>query len=205
MSVDSPQIRLVFKYLQQLIEADYFVANRAYQLVEGLPLIYREQAGVILAGSYFTAFVPSTKIEDIGFFSFPQINPDAENVEIAPVDIAFVAQRTKNKLLAKKFISFLSSKYVQEEFNCGSHFLPANKLSEVPDKGVFQSVQKSLNNVCLQSLFFDREAEYNFAQQNMSIWREFVEGLDVDIVIKKMEKARVNLLLCSDDDTCASQ
>ena len=202
MPIDSPQIRLVFNYWQQLIDAGFFVVNRDYQLKEGLPLIYREKAGIILAGSYFTAFIPQTKFDDIGFFSFPQINPKVDNVEIAPVDIAFVAQRTKNKPLAKEFLVFLSSKYAQEKFNSGSHFLPANKLSEIPNNGIFQSVQESLNNVRQQTLFFDREAEYTFAQRNMSIWRDYVEGLALETVIKKMEEARVKLLSCTGNDEC---
>ena len=205
--VDSPQIRLVFKYWQVLIESGYFIVQRQYNLREGLPYLYRELGGVMLVGSYFTAFVPPNKLNDMGFFSFPQIDPQIENVEIAPVDIVFIAERAKNKILAKKFIVFLSSKYAQEKFNSGSHFLPANKLSVIPENEIFQSVQKSLNNVRKQTLFFDREAEDTFAQQNMTIWRDFIESPTIDATIvdkaiKSMEEARLNLLSRSCDSNC---
>jgi multiple sugar transport system substrate-binding protein len=197
--VDSPQIRLVFKYWQELIESGYFIVQKQYNLREGLPYLYRELGGVMLAGSYFTAFVPPKKLNDMGFFSFPQMNTQIENVEIAPVDIVFIAERAKNKVLAKKFLVFLSSKYAQEKFNSGSHFLPANKLSEIPENEIFQAVQKSLNNVRKQTLFFDREAEDTFAQQNMAIWHDFInsptiDAGNVDKAIKSMEEARLNLL-----------
>jgi multiple sugar transport system substrate-binding protein len=193
-SVDSPQIRLVFKYWQQLIESGYFMVQRKANLRDGLPFIYRELGCVILAGSYFTAFVPKNKLKDIGFFSFPQINPQIENVEISPVDIAFIAQRSKKKALAKQFLVFLSSTYAQETFNNGSHFLPANKLSVIPETEIFQTVKRSLDSALKQTLFFDREAEDIFAQQNMFIWREFLEKPDIESTIKRMEKARLGLL-----------
>lgn len=197
--VDSPQIRLVFKYWQALIESGYFAVQKESNLREGLPYIYREHVGLMLAGSYFTAFVQPKKLNDMGFFSFPQIDPQIENVEIAPVDIVFIAERAKNKALAKKFLVFLSSKYAQEKFNRGSHFLPANKLSEIPENEIFQSVQNSLNNVRQQTLFFDREAEDIFAQQNMDIWRDYIDSptidaANVDKAIRSMEEARLNLL-----------
>jgi multiple sugar transport system substrate-binding protein len=205
--VDSPQIRLVFKYWQELIESGYFIVQKQYNLREGLPYLYRELGGMMLAGSYFTAFVPPKKLSDIGFFSFPQMNTQIENVEIAPVDIVFIAERAKNKVLAKKFLVYLSSKYAQEKFNSGSHFLPANKLSFIPKSEIFQSVQKSLNNVHKQTLFFDREAEDIFAQKNMTIWRDFIESPTVDArnvekAIKSMEEARLNLLSRSCGSNC---
>jgi hypothetical protein len=128
-----------------------------------------------------------------------------DNVEIAPVDIAFIAQRSKNKVLAKKFMIFLSSKYAQEVFNKGSHFLPANRLSEVAEKGVFQIIKTSLDNVRQQTLFFDREAEDIFAQKNMSIWRDFIENSDVEIAINEMEKARLALLARSCKQGCENK
>jgi len=102
---------------------------------------------------------------------------------------------------------FLSSKYVQEKFNRGGHFIPANKLSEIPDNDIFQSVQKSLNNVHKQTLFFDREAEDDFAQQNMTIWRDFIDSPTIDAgnidkAIKSMEEARLNLLSRSCGTNC---
>ena len=205
--VDSPQIRLVFKYWQELIESGYFIVKKQYNLREGLPYLYRELGGVMLAGSYFTAFVPPNKLNDMGFFSFPQMNTQIENVEIAPVDIVFIAERAKNKVLAKKFLVFLSSKYAQEKFNSGSHFLPANKLSEIPENEIFQAVQKSLNNVRKQTLFFDREAEDTFAQQNMAIWHDFINSPTIDTenvekTIKLMEEARLNLLSRSCGSNC---
>jgi multiple sugar transport system substrate-binding protein len=205
--VDSPEIRLVFKYWQQLIESGYYVVQKEYDLREGLPYLYRGLGGVMLAGSYFTAFVPPKKLNNIGFFSFPQINPQIENVEIAPVDIVFMAERSKNKVLAQKFLVFLSSKFAQEKFNSGSHFLPANNSSEIPKDDIFHSVQQSLNNVSKQTLFFDREAEEKFAQQNMSIWLNYIEtstidSSNIDKAIKKMEEARLSLLSRSCHENC---
>jgi multiple sugar transport system substrate-binding protein len=205
--VDSPEIRLVFKYWQELIESGYFIVQNQYNLRDGLPYLYREHGGVMLAASYFTTFVPSKKLNNIGFFSFPQINPQIENVEISPVDIVFIAERSKNKALAKKFLVFLSSKSAQEQFNSGSHFIPANILSEIPKNEIFQAVQKSLNSVSKQTLFFDREAEENFAQKNMSIWHDFIDNstinhLNIDKAIKEMEEARLKLLAKSCGNNC---
>ncbi len=207
--VDSPQIRLVFKYWQELIQSGYFVVQKESSLRDGLPYLYRQHGGIMLAGSYFTAFIPPKNLSDMGFFSFPQIDPKIENVEIAPVDIVFIAERAKNKELAKKFLVFLSSNYAQEKFNKGSHFLPANKLSEIPENEIFQSVKNSLDNVRQQTLFFDREAEDAFAQQNMSIWRNFIDSSNIDatyidIAIKSMEEARLNLLSRSCRKECNS-
>jgi multiple sugar transport system substrate-binding protein len=193
-SVDSPQIRLVFKYWKQLIESGFFVEQRKADIRETLPYLYRERAGVILSGSFYTTYVPKNMLNNIGFFSFPQINSNIENVEISPVDIAFIAKRSKNKALAKRFLIFLATANAQEKYNSGSHFLPANKFASVPKKGILKSVQKSLNQVRLQTLFFDREAEENFAKQNMDIWSDFLKNIDIDKAIKKMEEARLNLL-----------
>ena len=200
--VDSTKIRLVFKYWQALIESGYFLVQKQSSLRDGLPYLYRELSGLMLAGSYVTAFIPPKKLDEIGFFSFPQINPQIENVEIAPVDIAFIAKRSKNKVLAKKLLVYLSSKSAQEKFNSGSHFLPANKFSDIPKNDIFQSVQQSLNNVRQQTLFFDREAEEKFAQQDMSIWRDFIDNSDIDKTIKKMEEARLSLLSRSCHENC---
>ncbi|MBA6327855.1 hypothetical protein H4J46_07885 [Colwellia sp. MB02u-6] len=104
------------------------------------------------------------------------------------MDIAFIAKRSKNKVLAKKLLIFLSSKSAQEKFNRGSHFLPANKFSDIPKNDIFQSVQQSLNNLRQQTLFFNREAEEKFVQQNMSIWRDFIYNSDINKTIKKWKR-----------------
>ena len=69
--VDSTKIRLVFKYWQALIESGSFLVQKQSSLRDGLPYLYRELGGLMLAGSYVTAFIPPKNLDEIGFFSFP--------------------------------------------------------------------------------------------------------------------------------------
>lgn len=194
VSAYAPEIRRVFEYWQTLILSGYFIEHKE-SLVESLPLLYREQAGVILAGSYFASFFPKKLSRNIGFFPFPIINSDVDKSEVSPVDISFIAQRSTQKAIAKRFLLFLSSKEAQEMFNNGSHFLSANKQANIAKSETLQTVQKSLSNVKHLTLFFDREAEDTFAQDNMAIWRDFISHRNIEETLSKMEAARQRYLL----------
>lgn len=193
VSANSPEIRHVFEYWQKLIQSGYFIDHKE-SLIASLPLLYREQAGIILGGSYFASFFPKSLSNRIGFIPFPVMNLDVDKSEVAPVDIAFIAQRSKKKQLAKRFLVFLSSKEAQERFNNKTHFLSANKLADISNSDTLQSVKRSLNGVSRLTLFFDREAEDTFAKENMAIWRDFITDPDIEETISKMEKVRVNYL-----------
>ena len=79
-------------------------------------------------------------------------------------------------------------------FNNGSHFLSANKQANISKSEILQSVQQSLRSVDHLTLFFDREAEDAYAQENMTIWQDFIVDVDIEETISKMEAARLRYL-----------
>ena len=188
-------IKEVLKYWHELIDSGYFFEkHQGRDLAEGFPLIYRGMAAMVLSGHMIESYMSEHVVEDIGFFPFPTINKDVAKIQVTPVNVMFIAKKSPNHELAKKFISFAANKNVQSKLNADLYQFPANKHSMVFGNSLLLSVMDSFNQADELTYFYDREVEKKYGQDNLTIWRDFLENPDIESTIAKMEKARLEYL-----------
>lgn len=190
----SRHVRQVLHHFKQVIDSTLIHHYPKTTLLEGLPLIYREKAGIMLAPSFYSSYMSGEVKKNIGFFPFPTLNNKTPNYEVSPSNVMFISKNAKQTLLAKKFIVFLASKKSQEQINLASHFLSPNKFAKAHNNSIQRDVKFSLENATDLTLFYDRETEKHYGENNMLIWRDFLKNTDIQQTINKMEKVRLTYL-----------
>ena len=195
ISAESSNIKEVLKYWKALIDSDYFtIPYQDKNLADGFPLIYREQAAMVLAGNINGTFMSEDKLNEFGFFPFPNIKGGVENIPVLAMDILIISKSTKQQALAKKFLLYASNKDVQNEFINKLSRLPANKNSQVINTPLMRDIQNSLNQVDEMSFFYDREVEKQYGQESLEIWKGFMIKPDIEKAQNLMEQARLRYL-----------
>lgn len=186
-------IKQVLTYWQGLINSGYFFENhQGRDLADGFPLIYRGHAAMVLSGHMIESYMSENVIDDIGFFPFPIIKSDIANIQVSPVNVMFIAKSSTNQEIAKKFILFAANKNVQSKLNANLNQFPANKHSMVFGNSLLLSIMASFNRADGLTYFFDREVEEKYGQDNLTIWRDFLEKPTIESTLVKMEKARLD-------------
>ncbi|WP_157447155.1 ABC transporter substrate-binding protein [Catenovulum agarivorans] len=138
-------IKQVFMHLQQLIELNAFADNANQRSIrESLPTLYREKAGITLEGSFIEGYIPDQFKHNIGFFEFPIINPQVENIQVSPIDILLIAKHTRHPNAAKQFLQFMASADSQTIVNQMLYQVPANIHAKTSSSNLLSSVVQSL-------------------------------------------------------------
>ena len=188
-------IKQVFIHLKQLIERKAFADNASQRSIrESLPTLYREKAGITLEGSFIEGYIPDQFKHNIGFFEFPFIEPNVENIQVSPVDILLIAKHTQHPNAAKAFLRFMATAEAQTLVNQMLYQVPANINSKTSNSNLLASVVQSLARADGLTQFYDREANEALAAKNMQIWTEFLEKPDIQDAQQRMEKARLEYL-----------
>ena len=195
-------IKQVFIHLKQLIERKAFADNASQRSIrESLPTLYREKAGITLEGSFIEGYIPDQFKHNIGFFEFPVIEPNVENIQVSPVDILLIAKHTQHPNAAKAFLRFMATAEAQTLVNQMLYQVPANINSKTSNSNLLASVVQSLARADGLTQFYDREANEALAAKNMQIWTEFLEKPDIQDAQQRMEKARLEYLQTINEKT----
>ncbi|TDF35444.1 carbohydrate ABC transporter substrate-binding protein [Alteromonadaceae bacterium M269] len=188
----SPKIRNVFSHWKALMTQGCF--NRHATKVgfkEVTPLIFRNNAGMILAGSFLVTQVPTQIRDDFKFFSFPVINTSVEISEEAPIDMFLIPQSSKNKVIAKQFIKFISEAESQALINNTIHFMPANSSSLIGESYFSQVGKEALEAAKGRSQYLDRDAPFDFAKKSLRVFARFLEDGDIERAQSELESLRL--------------
>lgn len=190
---NSPNIVNVLSHWKQLIDSGYFKSEHEDKiLAEGLPYIFRDKVGVILAGNFIETFLPEKIRNDIAFFPFPTMDESLPVTQVSPIDIMFIAKNSDQKELAIKFLSFISEAKVQSKLNGNLFQFPINRNADFTGSELLMTVKKSLSAADSLTHFYDREVEEQYGLENMAIWKDFLANPNVDATINKMETTRLN-------------
>ena len=130
--------------------------------------------------------------DQLGFFQFPMINPAAGMGEEAPTDTIHIPANAKNKVDAKRFLTYLARADVQSKINETLGQLPINKDSTVADDPFLQAGQAMLSGTTDGiAQFFDRDAPAEMAKAGMEGFQEFmVKPERLDAILARLEKVR---------------
>jgi multiple sugar transport system substrate-binding protein len=187
----SERIQNVFVHWQQLIQKGYFNEGAIrVDIRQLLPLLYRRDAGMMLAGSYLTTQIPPSVRDDFKFFRFPIIDESVVIAEEIPTDMFLIPASSKNKAMAKKFLAFMSEAESQELINRVIHNLPVNQSAGVEQSYFLEAAQEALAKAGAYSQYFDRDAPYEFASAGLTIFARFVDDGDIKKAQEDLEQAR---------------
>lgn len=195
ISAHDKGIQQLLKKWQMMIEKGYFFKEHHNKtLAHGVPYIYREQVGLMLAGNVIESQLPSLVINDLSLFPFPAINNNRQNIQVTPLDIMFISSNSQQVELAKKFLLFMANADIQQQHNQTIHQIPVNTKAQLTKSEIERQTIKTLNNAEKLTLFFDREIDEQFGKDNMQIWREFLDNPDLHATTNKMEQVRLKFL-----------
>ena len=159
---------------------------------EGATLLWQGKASMYLMGNFISPDIPKNLKGKIGFFPFPKI-ADIPQSEVAPTDVFFIPAKAKNVDNAKKFMRFLASKEIQEEYNIAHSLLPPNNKAKTKAGDEFlEAGKKLLDNASALGQFYDRDSEPKVAKEGMKAFLKFLKKpADYKKHLKRVEKERV--------------
>ncbi|MFN3276790.1 MAG: ABC transporter substrate-binding protein [Paracoccus hibiscisoli] len=130
--------------------------------------------------------------ENLGFMSFPTINPDIPRAEEAPTDTLHIPAGAKNPDDAKLFLAFAARPDVQTTLNAALGQLPVNAEATVGDDPFLQAGFEMLSTAEGGiAQFFDRDAPPEMAKAGMEGFQEFmVRPERLDAILDRLERQR---------------
>lgn len=157
-----------------------------------LPNMYRDNVAYTLIGGFANSRLPDQLVNDIGMMPFPSLG-SVGDYEEAPLVVLLIPRHAKHIAEAKKLLEFMARADVQNEFNNGFGFLPANKMSAVGNNVFSRYGRDILNRAQGVSQYFDRDSTPEFAKKSLPVLVHFVENGNIDEAIAGMERARVEV------------
>jgi multiple sugar transport system substrate-binding protein len=182
-----------FDKWDQLTKAGYYIADHAsYDWQDALPALVKGEAAMYLIGNF--AVEPLKKAgmtnETLGFFQFPKIN-DVPMAEDAPTDTVHIPAKAKNKVDAKRFLTYMAQADVQTAMNKTLGQLPTNSGSAVDDDPFLQAGFKMLSNAAGLAQFYDRDAPAEMAKAGMEGFQRYmVKPEQRGDILKQLESVR---------------
>jgi len=185
------RVRNVFVMWSELVTKGYFVES-AHRLTwkSGLPLIYRNRAAMTLIGNFIEQHLPTTQIDDIGFFKFPIINQELPFFEEAPLDIFMLPKHSNHLAAGQRFLAFMATARVQEQLNQEVGFIPPNQHAKISASYFINHGVKTLQQAQGFSQFYDRETPKEMAELGINIFADFLDDGDISSAIARLEQAR---------------
>lgn len=187
----SPKIRRVFEHWKQLIDNKCFIDKPHYFDEKNvLPLLYRNQAAMLLSGSFTMSQISAEIRDDFDMFSFPIISADVEVTEQMPTDLLIIPETSKHKPLAKQFLRYLAQSKSLDWFNQRINFI--SPLGQVfPEQSPLLKRSISIMNKADNFLqFYDRETIIPFTKPTVEIMSSFVETGNIDATLLALERIR---------------
>jgi multiple sugar transport system substrate-binding protein/raffinose/stachyose/melibiose transport system substrate-binding protein len=196
---DDPRVKKLFvEYWQPLIEAGYFIEDpAAYSWAEAIPFMANGEAAMYLMGDFIRDSYPEDKVDDLGFFRFPIIDPEMPIGEDAPTDGYFIAANAQHPELAKQLLAYFGSKEGQQYFADTLGRLPTNL--EVDTSGFNESQQEGLELIKgadFVAQFFDRDTTPEMADEGMNGIMEFWDNPEnIDDILARLEATRAEIFV----------
>lgn len=193
-SFSSRKMRRVFEHWKQLIDNKCFIDKPHYFNEKNvLPLLYRNQAAMLLSGSFTMSQISAEIRDDFDMFSFPIISADVEVIEQMPTDMLIIPEASKHKPLAEKFLRYLAQSRLLDWFNHRINFI--SPLGQVfPEQSPLLKRSIAIMNKADNFLqFYDRETIIPFTKPTVEVMSSFVETGNIDATLLALEKIRLHI------------
>jgi multiple sugar transport system substrate-binding protein len=148
------------------------VAGMTWQ--QGADLVVQKKAGMTVLGLFLSQQFPSTDVEDLDFFPFPDLGTqyDAEKALDAPIDVMMVAKKSptlnKDMSTVKSYLEFWAKGSTQlTMWQSAPGYIPA---ASDTDTSSFPALTKKAVQIVTAAKkitqFFDRDSRPDFAGPN---------------------------------------
>jgi multiple sugar transport system substrate-binding protein len=195
-SWDSDEVKAVFAAWEELLP--YYqpdAAGRTWQ--DAATVLGDKSAGMFLLGNFVTSnFDPETQqdiIDDIDFFSFPEINPDhGQDAIEAPIDGFMMAASPANEAGAKAMLGGLGSQESVEGY-IGEDPSVVAAVSTADTSGYNALQQKAaelVGSATYIAQFLDRDTDPDFAANVVGVaLADFLANpADIDTILATVEE-----------------
>jgi multiple sugar transport system substrate-binding protein len=194
---DSDQVKSVFDTWRGLLpyhQADPL--GRTYQ--EAVSALQKKEAGMYYLGLFLTDTLPLEQQNDIGFFTFPEIDSaiGADAID-APIDGFCMSSKPKNEEGALALLEFLGSAEANDALT--KLEIPQISTNEDADTSAYTDLQKQAADFMSQQAsiaqFLDRDTDPAFASTVMTpALQDFLKNPDdVDGLVSSIEKQRQSI------------
>jgi multiple sugar transport system substrate-binding protein len=182
----------IFELWKVMLDANYFPDDhQQYEWNETMPSLFRKISGMTLVGSFFTAGLPDSLRDDIGYFNFPTINPETPRYELAPLDLLMIPSYSQKVKLAEKFLLFMTREDIQSELNEKFKMLPTNVNAHIRGDYFTKVALTSLITAKGSTRFFDRDTQAKTHNVVLPLFVEFMRHKDVKKITALLEKLRL--------------
>ncbi|RKF14454.1 extracellular solute-binding protein [Alginatibacterium sediminis] len=186
------RVRATFANWAELVEPGYFLENHAsYSWQEAQPFLYNGEAAMYLIGNFITPNFPEELEGKMGFFQFPQINPEVGMFEDAPMDTLHIPSKAKNKEDARRYLAFMAREDNQTKINGALLQIPPHKDAQAADNYFLDKGVAMLGSADGTAQFYDRDTDPAMAKEGMKGFQEFMVYPDrIDAILERLEKVR---------------
>ncbi|AHC16107.1 ABC transporter substrate-binding protein [Salinispira pacifica] len=191
-----PELDRVFEVWEDMIDRGFFLENHAtYSWQEAQAPFINGNAAMYLIGNFITPDLESAGvIDNVGFFQFPQINPEVGMYEDAPMEAYLVPAGAENVEEAKLFLEFASRADVLADFAYEVGNIPPNKNSRPPEDRFTLAGFEMLNQADGLAQFYDRDTDPEMASVGMEGFQEFMVNPDrLPEIRARLDEERKNI------------
>lgn len=199
----SGQAREVFKVWADLLPLHQEGAlGRSWQ--EAAQTLQQGKTGMYLLGTFISQQFQNeddpTQIEDLGFFTFPEINPDHGTDSLdAPVDGFMLSSKAENPESARRLLEFLASPEAQKiNVDAIKGQIAANDKTDVSGYTQLQRDAKEIVDKADHiSQFMDRDTRPDFAATVMipSIQSFIRDPKNIDDILNSIEAQKKSIFV----------
>ncbi|MEQ5842879.1 extracellular solute-binding protein [Paraburkholderia acidicola] len=188
------RVEAVFDRWDELTKPGYFLANHAsYTWQEAVPALVKGEAAMYLMGTFAVAPMKEAGLgEDrLGFMPFPAITPNLPRAEEAPIETVHIPSKAKNKVDARRFLTYMSRADVQAKFGAMTEELPVSRNAPAPTDPYLKAGATMLADAAGLSQFYDRDAPAEMAKAGMDGFQHYMLQPDArDAVLTRLEQVR---------------
>ncbi|MEX3957584.1 ABC transporter substrate-binding protein [Trinickia sp. EG282A] len=187
------RVRKVYETWKTLIDDKYFIDNALSYDVDSIgPLLVNGQAATMLMGTFFSAVLPEATRGEMGYFRFPIIDASVPVAEDGPVNVLVVPAKAKNKVDARRLLTFMGQPEINGELAKGWGQLPSNNKAPEPQDPIakvgFQTLSGTTGGI---AQFYDRDMTKEMADEGMkAMQRFFSDPTQLDAILQRLEQTR---------------
>jgi multiple sugar transport system substrate-binding protein len=143
-------------------------------------------------GTFFSAGIPSSVKDQIGFMRFPVIDPKVPMAEDGPVNVLLIPAKARNKADARKLLAFMETPKINSELAKGWGQLPSNSQAAPPEDAIskvgFQTLANTKGGI---AQFYDRDMQKEMADEGMKAMQQFYsDPSQLDAILARLEATR---------------
>ncbi len=188
---DDARVRKVFDAWGELLRGGYFLdATMGQDWDQVLPYVYRNQAGMVLMGSFAAAKFPAAIAPDMGLFAFPRMTQDMPVYEEAPLDVLVQPVGGKNPAARKRFLAYLAESGALARLQEANQTVSPQAGSSAPRGSLRAASHAIVNDAAGLTFFFDRDAKAAMVQPAFDAMRRFLmPPHDSEQAVRSIERA----------------